>query len=238
MRIFCGIQPPAPRPGQLHRRDQSVRRHPGAGRSLFLHRRPTLDHDRVRAEELREATLYLAALLFATGLDPERSTVFAQSHVTAHPEAAWLLGSVTSFGELRRMTQFKEKGEQQEFVSAGLFTYPVLRRPTSCSTRPTWSRSATTSASTSSSPATSPSGSTRASARPSRAGGSDPRGRRPDQGPAGARARRCRRPAARRRALSGVLDPPETIRKKFKTAVTDSGSEVRHDPRRRRASRT
>jgi tryptophanyl-tRNA synthetase len=46
--------------------------------------------------------------------------------VTAHAEAAWLLGSVTSFGELRRMTQFKEKSEQQEFVSAGLFTYPVL----------------------------------------------------------------------------------------------------------------
>ena len=77
-------------------------------------------------EELREQTLNLAAMLFATGLDPERSTVFVQSHVTAHAEAAWLLGSVTSFGELRRMTQFKEKSEQQEFVSAGLFTYPVL----------------------------------------------------------------------------------------------------------------
>src|SRR6266700_1132321 len=77
-------------------------------------------------EELREATLSLAAMLFATGLDPDRSTVFAQSHVTAHAEAAWLLGAVTSFGELRRMTQFKEKSEEQEFVSAGLFTYPVL----------------------------------------------------------------------------------------------------------------
>src|SRR5437016_6352692 len=77
-------------------------------------------------EQLREATLSLAAMLFATGLDPDRSTVFAQSHVTAHAEAAWLLGSVTSFGELRRMTQFKEKSEDQDFVSAGLFTYPVL----------------------------------------------------------------------------------------------------------------
>jgi tryptophanyl-tRNA synthetase len=76
--------------------------------------------------DLRERTLDLAAILFATGLDPERSTVFAQSHVTAHAEAAWLLGSVTSFGELRRMTQFKEKSDQQEFVSSGLFTYPVL----------------------------------------------------------------------------------------------------------------
>jgi tryptophanyl-tRNA synthetase len=78
-------------------------------------------------DDLHESTLSLAALLFASGLDPERSTVFLQSHVTAHAEAAWLLGSVTSFGELRRMTQFKEKSEQQEFVSAGLFTYPALQ---------------------------------------------------------------------------------------------------------------
>ena len=77
-------------------------------------------------EELRQNTLSLAAMLFATGLDPKRSTVFAQSHVTAHPEAAWLLSAVTAFGELRRMTQFKEKSEDQDFVSAGLFTYPVL----------------------------------------------------------------------------------------------------------------
>src|SRR6266542_6626902 len=77
-------------------------------------------------EVLRESTLAVAAWLFATGLDPERSTVFVQSHVPAHAEAAWLLSSATSFGELRRMTQFKEKAEQQEFVSAALFQYPVL----------------------------------------------------------------------------------------------------------------
>src|ERR671935_589661 len=75
---------------------------------------------------LREATLSVAAWLFATGLDPDRSTVFVQSQVTAHAEAAWLLGAVTAFGELRRMTQFKERAEEQEFVSAGLFNYPVL----------------------------------------------------------------------------------------------------------------
>ncbi|MDP8910471.1 MAG: tryptophan--tRNA ligase, partial [Actinomycetota bacterium] len=51
---------------------------------------------------------------------------FVQSHVAAHAEAAWLLGAVTSFGELRRMTQFKDKGERQEFVASNLFTYPVL----------------------------------------------------------------------------------------------------------------
>jgi tryptophanyl-tRNA synthetase len=76
--------------------------------------------------ELRTSTLDLAAILFATGLDSERSTVFCQSHVTAHAEAAWLLSAVTSYGQLGRMTQFKEKSESKEFVSAGLFTYPVL----------------------------------------------------------------------------------------------------------------
>ncbi len=77
--------------------------------------------------DLGRLTLDLAAMLFATGLDPDRSTVFIQSHVPAHAEAAWLLGAVTSFGQLGRMTQFKEKGaRQQEFVSAALFVYPVL----------------------------------------------------------------------------------------------------------------
>jgi tryptophanyl-tRNA synthetase len=77
-------------------------------------------------EALRSSTLDLAAMLFAAGLDPERSTVFCQSHVTAHAEAAWLLSSVTSYGQLGRMTQFKDKSEGKEFVSAALFTYPIL----------------------------------------------------------------------------------------------------------------
>jgi len=83
----------------------------------------TVDHD---AEELRRSTLDLAAMLFAAGLDAERSTVFCQSHVTAHAEAAWLLSAVASYGQLGRMTQFKDKSEAAGFVSAGLFTYPVL----------------------------------------------------------------------------------------------------------------
>jgi tryptophanyl-tRNA synthetase len=78
-------------------------------------------------EDLRESTLSLAALLIASGLDPERCTLFVQSHNPDHPEATWLLSAVTSFGELRRMTQFKDKAEQQEFVSVGIFTYPVLQ---------------------------------------------------------------------------------------------------------------
>jgi tryptophanyl-tRNA synthetase len=83
----------------------------------------TIEHD---PAQLRAETLDLAAMLFAIGLDPGRSTVFVQSHVAAHAQAAWLLGGVTSFGELRRMTQFKDKSEAHDFVSAGLFTYPVL----------------------------------------------------------------------------------------------------------------
>jgi tryptophanyl-tRNA synthetase len=75
---------------------------------------------------LRSSTLDLAAMLFATGLDADRSTVFCQSHVTAHAEAAWLLSAVASYGHLGRMTQFKEKSDRHDFVSAGLFTYPVL----------------------------------------------------------------------------------------------------------------
>jgi tryptophanyl-tRNA synthetase len=76
--------------------------------------------------DLHDRTLDLYAILLATGLDPARSTVFAQSHVTAHAEASWLLSAVTSYGQLGRMTQFKDKSDQREFVSAGLFTYPVL----------------------------------------------------------------------------------------------------------------
>jgi tryptophanyl-tRNA synthetase len=83
----------------------------------------TIEYDPL---ELRESTLDLAAMLFASGLDPRRSTVFVQSHVGAHAEGAWLLGGVASYGELRRMTQFKEKSAAHQFVSAGLFTYPVL----------------------------------------------------------------------------------------------------------------
>jgi tryptophanyl-tRNA synthetase len=83
----------------------------------------TVEHD---PDELRTSTLDLAAMLFAAGLDADKSTVFCQSHVTAHAEAAWLLAAVTSYGQLGRMTQFKDKSESSDFISAGLFTYPIL----------------------------------------------------------------------------------------------------------------
>jgi tryptophanyl-tRNA synthetase len=76
--------------------------------------------------QLRQRTLETAAGLFATGLDPDLCTVFCQSHVHEHAELAWLLECTATMGELRRMTQFKEKGAGSESVRVGLFTYPVL----------------------------------------------------------------------------------------------------------------
>jgi tryptophanyl-tRNA synthetase len=181
-------------------------------------------------DELRESTLDLAAMLFATGLDPDRSTVFVQSHVSAHPEAAWLLSAVTSFGELRRMTQFKDRAAEQEFVSAGLFTYPVLmaadillyqtdlvpvgddQRQHVELTRDIAERFNQRFGETFVVPEVAV----------------------PDEG---GRIRNLQEPerlmSTTRGAPQGVVrlvDPPDVIRKKFKTAVTDSGTDVRHAP--------
>jgi tryptophanyl-tRNA synthetase len=180
--------------------------------------------------ELREATLAVAALLFACGLDPERSTTFVQSHVPAHAEAAWLLSSVTSMGELRRMTQFKEKGEGQEFVSAGLFTYPVLMAgdillyqtdivPIGDDQRQHLELSRDI-----------------AERFNTRFGETFtvPRGVYPE---VGARIMDLQEPAKKMSTTGGtdrgtvfVLDPPDTIAKKFKSAVTDTGTDVRYAP--------
>ena len=73
-----------------------------------------------------EGTRRTAMLLLAAGLDPERCTLFVQSHVHQHTELTWLLNCIATFGELSRMTQFKEKSKGQESVSVGLFDYPVL----------------------------------------------------------------------------------------------------------------
>jgi tryptophanyl-tRNA synthetase len=127
MRIFSGIQPTGDKHlGNLIGGFRQYAATQELGEGFFcivdLHS-ITVDYD---VADFHERSLDLAAMLFATGLDPERSTVFAQSHVTAHAEAAWLLGSVTSYGQLGRMTQFKDKADRREFVSSGLFTYPVL----------------------------------------------------------------------------------------------------------------
>ena len=78
---------------------------------------------------LRQRTRVSAAQLLALGLDPERCTLFVQSHVPEHAQLAWVLGCITGFGEASRMTQFKDKSSRQgaERASVGLFTYPVLQ---------------------------------------------------------------------------------------------------------------
>lgn len=76
--------------------------------------------------ELRSRIVSQAALYLAVGIDPARSTIFVQSHVHEHAEMAWLMECAVSFGELSRMTQFKDKSARGEFVSASLFTYPAL----------------------------------------------------------------------------------------------------------------
>ncbi len=77
-------------------------------------------------EALRNEVRSLGAMLFAAGLDPEKSTVFIQSHVAAHAEACWILNCVTPQGWLERMTQYKDKASKQESVLVGLLDYPVL----------------------------------------------------------------------------------------------------------------
>lgn len=80
-------------------------------------------------DKVGNATVELAAMLFAIGLDPKVATVFVQSHVTEHSQLAWMMECTVSFGELSRMTQFKDKSAKREaeFISAGLFTYPALQ---------------------------------------------------------------------------------------------------------------
>jgi len=234
MRIFSGIQPS----GDAHIGNYSggFRQYAQTqeqGEALFcivdLHA-ITIQHD---PAELREGTLDIAAMLFATGIDPDRSIVFAQSHVTAHAEAAWLLSSVTGYGQLGRMTQFKEKAAEEDFVSAALFTYPVLmvgdillyqtdivpigedQRQHLELTRDVAQRFN------------------------SRYGETFvvPEGVYPATG---GRVMNLQEPNVKmsksRGAESGtvlMLDPPEMVRKKVKSAVTDSGSEVRYDPERK-----
>ena len=187
----------------------------------------TVDYD---PKDLHDRTLDLAALLFAVGLDPTRSTIFCQSHVRAHSEAAWLLSAVTGFGQLGRMTQFKEKGEGKDFVSAGLFTYPVLMAgdillyqtdivPVGDDQRQHIELARDV-----------------AERFNSRYGETFkvPKGVFPE---VGARIMDLQEPSKKMSTTGGtpqgtvlMLDDADTIRKKFKTAVTDSGREIVYAP--------
>jgi tryptophanyl-tRNA synthetase len=231
MRIFSGIQPSGdPHIGNYSGGFRQYAQTQEQGEAFFcivdLHA-ITITHD---PDALREGTLDIGAMLFATGLDPARSTVFVQSHVTAHAEGAWLLSSVTSYGQLARMTQFKEKSAEEDFISAALFTYPTLmagdillyrtdivpigedQRQHVELARDIAQRFNT------------------------RYGETFvvPEGVFPETG---GRVMNLQEPAVKmsksRGAESGtvlMLDPPDTIRKKVKTAVTDSGTDVRYDP--------
>ena len=228
MRVFSGIQPTGDKHlgnliGGFRQYAATQERGEGFFCIVDLHS-ITVEYD---PEDFRERTLDLAAMLFATGLDPERSTVFAQSHVPAHAEAAWLLGGVTSYGQLGRMTQFKDKAEAREFVSAGLFTYPVLmagdillyrtdRVPIGDDQRQhlELSRDVAIRFNT-------------------RFGETFvvPDGIYPE---VGARIMDLQEPTRKMSTTGGteqgtvkLLDDPDTIRKKFRTAVTDSGREIR-----------
>ena len=231
MRIFSGIQPSGdPHIGNYSGGFRQYAQTQEQGEAFFcivdLHA-ITIQHD---PAALRDGTLDIAAMLFATGLDPERSTVFVQSHVTEHAEAAWLLSSVAGYGQLGRMTQFKEKAAEEEFVSAALFTYPVLMAgdillyqtdivPIGDDQRQHLELSRDI-----------------AQRFNSRYGETFvvPEGVFPETG---GRVMNLQEPAVKmsksRGAESGtllMLDPPETVRKKLKTAVTDSGSDVRYEP--------
>jgi tryptophanyl-tRNA synthetase len=231
MKIFSGIQPTGTK--HLGNYAGGFRQYAATqeqGEAFFcivdLHS-ISVEHD---PADLREKTLDLLAILIATGLDPERSTIFAQSQVTAHAEANWLLSTVTSFGELGRMTQFKDKSENQQFVSAALFTYPVLQAgdillyqtdvvPVGVDQRQHIELTRDV-----------------AGRFNGRYGETFvlPRGVYPE---IGAKVMDLQEPERKMSTTGGteqgtvyVLDEPDTIRKKFKTAVTDSGREIVHSP--------
>lgn len=129
MRIFSGIQPT----GVLHLGNyfgavkQWVELQEGNFCIYCIVDYHALTNEGAVPTELRKNRRELALDLLACGIDPERSILFVQSDVPEHTEVCWILGCVTSFGDLARMTQFKEKAKGQEFVNSGLFYYPVLQ---------------------------------------------------------------------------------------------------------------
>jgi tryptophanyl-tRNA synthetase len=180
---------------------------------------------------LRETVLDTAAILLAAGLDPERCILFRQGDVPEHTELTWLLSAVTAYGDLQRMTQFKEKSAQQrELVSAGIFIYPLLQAadilcynadevPVGDDQRQHLELA-------------------RDIAQRFNARFGDtfvvPEHRIPE---VGARIMDLQQPTNKMSTTAEsdagvirVLDPPETVAKKVKSAVTDSGSEVVRAP--------
>lgn len=127
MRILSGIQPT----GQLHLGNyvgmikqslQLQNQHDCFFTIVDLHALTTVHSPK----QLRENVLQTMRMFLAVGFDPKKCILFVQSEVPQHPELAWILQTITPLGELERMTQFKEKSQQNELVDAGLLTYPAL----------------------------------------------------------------------------------------------------------------
>jgi tryptophanyl-tRNA synthetase len=231
-RIFSGIQPTGRKHlgnyiGAIRQYVEGQDRGEGIYCIVDLHA-ITVPHD---PAELRERLYDTTAILIAAGLDPERCILFRQSDVKEHTELCWLLGSVTAWGDLNRMHQFKEKSEQQrELVSAGLFFYPVLMAADVLAYRATEV----------------PVGDDqrqhvelmRDVAERFNARYGDilevPEGRYPE---VGARIMNLQDPTSRMSTTYGseqgtvyILDEADAVRKKVRSAVTDSGTDVRRGP--------
>jgi tryptophanyl-tRNA synthetase len=231
-RIFSGIQPTGRKHlgnyiGAIRHYVEGQDRGEGIYCIVDLHA-TTVAYD---PAELRERLYDTTAILIAAGLDPERCILFRQSDVKEHTELCWLLGAVTAWGDLNRMHQFKEKSEQQrELVSAGLFFYPVLMAADVLAYRATEV----------------PVGDDqrqhielmRDIAERFNARFGEvlvvPAGRYPK---VGARIMNLQEPTSRMSTTYGseqgtvyILDEADAVRKKVRSAVTDSGTEVRRAP--------
>ena len=178
-----------------------------------------------------QSTVELAAMLFAIGLDPDVATMFVQSHVPEHSQLAWVMECTVSFGELSRMTQFKDKSAKREFISGGLFTYPALQaadillydadavpvgddqRQHVEITRDIAMRFNHRFGETFVVPEA-----------------ATPQGRGTGHGPAQNPMAKMSKSADTAAGMIQMLDDPDMIRRKFKRAVTDSENEVRYDP--------
>lgn len=238
MRIFSGIQPTGRKHlGNFIGAIEPYVHHQEQGEAIYcvvdLHA-TTVPYE---PATLRERLYDTAAILLAAGLDPDRCIFFRQGDVPEHTELTWLLSSVTAFGDLNRMHQFKDKaGAQRDLVSSSLFTYPVLMAadvlvyrahqvPVGDDQRQHIELMRDIAIRFNSRFA------------PDREG---------DAAPlivpegvyreVGARIMDLQEPTRKMSTTGGteqgtvlVLDEPKTIEKKFKRAVTDSGSEIRHD---------
>jgi len=186
-------------------------------------------------EKLQNNILELTIALLAAGLDPEKCIIFIQSQVKEHTELAWILGTITPMGELKRMTQFKEKAKKHpEYVNAGLFNYPLLMAshillykadavPVGIDQKQHVEL-------------------TREIARKfNKTFGEvfkEPKSLHPEKGQKIMSLQNPKKKMSKTddpAGAIGIFDEPEEIKKKIMTAVTDSGKVIKYDPKRKQA---